>query len=661
MMRLAAVLFLFTSGAGDREASEFAGLLETRPARVAIELTSPEAAGRATIRPLPLYGGAEWAITSRWDDNTVADLKMRDVLLAHGHRGTFFLNDPARNFYGKTYGLLGNHERRELGRLLVGRGITVGGHSLTHPMLSYQNRNRIFEELLGSRIVLEAAYDTLVNAYAFSFCNFRNPIEGDRIEHDIGVMLARAGYLQVANHRFGQNGRWPLGTAGLLPPDGRPIDEAFARFLADRQMHQRNPAITYSMHTWYDTPEAWAGFEDDLDRYGRRPSWWYANHNEYGAYRVQYQNAAQGRLTRAGNTVTFVFQRPVLVDLNDPVPLTFEVAGVGPADLVSLESSTGRVERIDSSGGSVRFHLHHPPGQRLPQRIDHIETDDGKPAASAEFSSITGSLALDSDSLRLCIQNQGPRALKDVRIVYRMPLMNRDGYIGRERFDLASGAVHRDVLPLDDLGDETRYHAGVYYAAAQIDFSCDAVPARLYFTTHGRPKGEADPSYPQGGFSILGPIPRDAIDLDSMPPSRVEEIADQGWMLADGRRLSFEPVDLELTGRFNVEVIPVRGRWDNQDLLPSVYLLVSTVTSPVRREVQVRHVPETVPAIWINGKPAGGTAVLESGDNGLMLAYEPPVLARFSPEHAGPAIRIVEAGSGERASDVVYRPIAASK
>ena len=277
-----------------RHKAEFADLLESHPQTIVVKMATSQSARLAKICPLPLYNGAEWAVTSRWDDNTWTNLKTRAVLLEHGHRGTFFLNDPERNFYGKDYGLLTDRSVSNLGGMLTSGGTTIGGHSLTHPMLSYQNRNRMFEEVLGCRIALEARFDTVVNAYAFSFCNYRSPVEGLVVQRDIATMLGRAGYLQIANHRFAEDGCWPWGIAGLLPPDGRPIDGAFSGFLADEALRHTNPAITYSMHSWYDTPEEWSGFAADLDRYGGRPEWWYCNQNEYGAYRAQYRAAVRG-------------------------------------------------------------------------------------------------------------------------------------------------------------------------------------------------------------------------------------------------------------------------------------------------------------------------------------------------------------------------------
>ena len=614
---------------------QFDAMRETQPQTVTVRFASAEAATRAAIRPLPLYGGAEWAITSRWDDNISAHLKMRETLLAHGHRGTFFLNDPGA---------------KDLGRRLVGDGITVGGHALTHPMLSYQNRNRIFEEVLGVRVALESAHDTLVNAYSFSFCNYRSGVDGPAVHRDIAVALGRAGYLQVANHRFADGGWWPLGVAGLLPPDGRPIDGAFAAFLADEERQADNPAITFSMHTWYRTPEAWAKFEAELDRYGPRPAWWHCNQNQYGAYRAQCTRAARGKAARDGDHVSFTFDRPVLIDLNDPVPLTFEVAGVAPGDVAAIDAGGASIERLKGEG--IRFHLGHPPGSALPKRIGHVRTDDGKPATSPKFPGLAAGLAFGGDRLDLTIRNSGQQPIQGVRVLYRLPLLAGSGVLWRKRFDLAAGGSWDDTLAFKDVRDEPRYRAGVAYAAAQIDFARGGEAGRLYVETHAPARMQA-PSFPWRGFALLGPIPREAIDLAALKPGTVRK---EGWTLPDGKKLTFQPVASGVARPLCVEAIPVRGRWDNRGLKPCVYLLASTVTSPARQAIRFTKGGSTLAAIWLNGARADEKGELAVGANELLLAYVPPVGQRFSPEHAGPSFRIVDAATGKRLTDITYRP-----
>ena len=47
------------------------------------------------------------------------------------------------------------------------------------------------------------------------------------------------------------------------------------RALASDSFKQQHPNLTYSMHVWYRTPEAWAKFEGQLDKYGHNtPNDW---------------------------------------------------------------------------------------------------------------------------------------------------------------------------------------------------------------------------------------------------------------------------------------------------------------------------------------------------------------------------------------------------
>ena len=635
-----------------RHKAQFASLLDLQPQTITVKLASSENARRAKIRPLPLYDGAEWAVTSRWDDNTWTNLKTREVLLEHGQRGTFFLNDPSRNVYGKDYGLLPDRSVNEWGRVLASGGTTIGGHSLTHPMLSYQNRNRMFEEVLGCRIALEATFDTLVNAYAFSFCNYRSPIEGVDVQRDIASVLARAGYLQIANHRFAEDGCWPWAVAGLLPPDGRPIDRALAGFLADKDLQHDNPAITYSMHSWYDTPEEWSGFEDDLDRYGNRSEWWYCHQNEYGAYRAQYRAAAQGRAEADGATLRYQFHRPSLLDLNDPIPITFELTGVEPDKVVSIECSGARVERAEFSEGAVRFHVHHAAGVSLPERIDQVPSAESQLVASTEFPEISGALRLDGITLMLRLKNTGPTSVDVQRVTYRLPLRYRKGVVFRSGPELATGKTYSDRLELDEDANGSRYRAGSHFLVAQVDFVVRRKPGRIYFTTNAAGLLD-DPSYPQQGFTVLGPIPRAEIDLGTL---NADSVFKKGWPRSNGQRLAFQPVDPAIAKPLSVEVIPVRGRWDNNGLKPCIYLLRSTVASPAERKVRLLHDTSTVPVVWLNGSSVEEACTLRAGGNNLLIAYEPPVSQKFSPEHAGPMFRVVDVQSGRRVEDVRYQP-----
>ena len=122
------------------------------------------------------------------------------------------------------------------------------------------------------------------------FCNFTNAMEGDHVRLDIADVLMRSGFYHVANGRFTHGLELAMPVSWILPADGRPIDDAFATFLRNKSIKKANPNISFDMHVWYRTPEAWRNFEAQLDKYGRNPKWWYCNQNEYAAYRYQFLN-----------------------------------------------------------------------------------------------------------------------------------------------------------------------------------------------------------------------------------------------------------------------------------------------------------------------------------------------------------------------------------
>ena len=61
----AAMLFAIMSvgASAASEKARFANLLELQPVTIRVKLATPRAAQLAKIRPLPLYNGAEWAVT----------------------------------------------------------------------------------------------------------------------------------------------------------------------------------------------------------------------------------------------------------------------------------------------------------------------------------------------------------------------------------------------------------------------------------------------------------------------------------------------------------------------------------------------------------------------------------------------------------------------
>ncbi len=617
----------------------------TQTLRVAFD--SPEAAGKASVAVAPLYNDHEWAVSCRWDDNNnAADLKMRDVMAAHGYRGTWYLNAPS-SWFGP-----------EVGRKLLEGGNSIGGHSMTHPFLTFTNRNRQFWEVLAVRMAWEAAVDRPVCSYAFSFCDFRNPLEGDDVHCDIAEALRRAGYYHIANGWFNDAMPTDLELSPILPSDGAPIDRAVARFLGDAGHRKRHPGMSFSMHVWYNTPEGWANFEGQLDAYGRRPNWWYCNQNEYAAYRWQWRHTKLGEAVRRGEEVVLDIERPVLRELNDAVPLTIKVLGTSPDAVLDAKCGTADLEIARGADGTPLVNLHHDRTRRLPDRIGLVENEDNHAELRQgdvcdDFPNVRGLLHFREGRLFLTLENGGLGPLEDVTITYRLPPACDAGII-RRHVDRVAGSFADSVEP-KVARDIYKYTAGTSFYAAQVDFARAGQGGRLHLSCRV-PKPARDASYPQGGFLVLGPIASEGAEAAGLEsPRGIAELLKEPAALAAGLGLDWRGEGPDARELLDPEAVETAGRWDSRQGRTEYYVLRSVVHSPAAQEAGLLYDPTTVRVVLLNGEPvADESARLRRGANGLVLVVVRAGDRSFTASNAGCFVRLTAPGTRQRLTDIRY-------
>lgn len=121
--------------------------------------------------------------TTSWDDGSVLDLKVAELLNARRMRGTFYVPREFSNTGGK-YAAYGRRLSEEEIRSLV-RMQEVGGHGLTHRTLTELPSGEAREEIIGSKRWLE---ETLgVSARMFCYPN-------GRFDEGIKRAVQEAGY-----------------------------------------------------------------------------------------------------------------------------------------------------------------------------------------------------------------------------------------------------------------------------------------------------------------------------------------------------------------------------------------------------------------------------------------------------------------------------------
>ncbi len=641
--------------AGGKDVFGFEFPVRTYEQQFVIHFRNEQAAANAQIVITPLYNGYTWSISSRWDDNNAHDMDMRDTLTKHGHKGTFYLNarkvtkpavfdqhnaswdfdfktdfylDPKYD-YGKSL-KDGYYDFASTARKLLEGGHSIGGHSLMHPRLSYLNRNRIFEEVAGIRVMWEAAADTLLNSHAFSYCDYYNRMEKQTIQKDITRALERAGFYNIVNQRYEQTLKTDLILSPIMPNDGRDIDDFAQKALKDKSFQKKYANLSYAMHVWYRTPQMWAKFEKDLDKYGHNPDWWYCNQNDYAAYRYQLLHSTIST-QRDGAVLKIHLQRPELLAVNYPTPLTFAVKGVKREDVVSVSCETADCVPSERQSGEYLFNLYQDRSRKLPEKIGLVNNEQNRlqlkdSDQDSDFANLRALLCMSNAKLRLTVDNQTGKTLDNVRITYRLPLRWKEGIERRQAGTIEAGRKIIDELKPTVVTDDYRYTAGSAYYAAQVDFVTGGKAGRLYATCKVKNNAE-DKSFPQGGFLRLGPVLNERIDMDRIVSDiQAGKLSTEpwqySWQMPDGILYDWvrDPKDSPHARPYlSGEVIRTFGRWMCET--PMIYLLQSSVKSEIAQPVKFTC-QKNAERIFLNGKLVKDKAgQLVKGDNNLVIVY----------------------------------------
>jgi peptidoglycan/xylan/chitin deacetylase (PgdA/CDA1 family) len=104
----------------------------------------------------PLY------ITTSWDDGHPLDLKLADMLAAHGLAATFYV--PRRN----SRPVLDDAQL-----LALSRNFEIGGHTLSHSDLNTLTEQQSFAEIAGSREAIEQITSRPCRSFCFPLGHFR--------------------------------------------------------------------------------------------------------------------------------------------------------------------------------------------------------------------------------------------------------------------------------------------------------------------------------------------------------------------------------------------------------------------------------------------------------------------------------------------------------
>jgi hypothetical protein len=640
-----------------------------------------EASARAvSVTVAPLYRDAKWAVTQRWDDNLVDSLRVRDLLNRHYMHGTFYLNASDAWYSNESHYPFSGDLRQELGKALLKGGHSIGGHTLTHNFVPDLNRQEMFWELLAIRMDREVNTQSPVVSFVFPFTAFENAFEARRVHGDIADELRRSGYLHVANQFFNKRVDKPTGLldSWLLPCDGEaPIDPTIRKLLGEEKQRDKEPDLCFCMHAW---PAKWGGpalptLDKELRRWRGRSVWWYAQANELAAYR--YQQLHGGVQVRVeGDHVIVAVERFEPWDLGDAIPLTLKLSGAGAAPPTAV--SAGQPLKVYRGRDKAAWlvDLPHSPGHGLPNAYDWHRNHGNKAAGLEEkgrgvISGLASRLWVEGGQLRLRLVNRGAE-LGALRITWRLPLgWAQPPRLRRQR--LAHGAALDLALDLVPEGVPLE-HQGRFFAAAQVDCLRNGERLRLYSDVREDP-APRDPSFPKGGFAVLGPLPADRPDFDEAAFSRRvlgRRLLRPSEPLFDGESADWQESPAVLQEPLHPEIIPAGAlmaprtfyTWDSSVYYALGhklhYLLASDVYSPVSRTAHALMPKGPVKRLLLNGRRVKGRLLaLRAGRNRLVMDYAAGTAdaegqANFNEKNYGPYFRLTDA-QGRRLLDIRYQ------
>lgn len=659
----------------DPELEAYLQSVELRPAEGA-------SASALSVTVAPLYRDAKWAFSSRWDDNLIDNLRVRDILNRRRVRGTFYLN-ASDNWYGNEtrYPFTGD-PARDLAKALLKGGHSIGAHSLSHNFLPALARPEIFYEILANRIDREVNSQSPVNSFVFPFTAFRNDLEGREIHEDIAALLLRAGFLHVANQYFNSTlpEPTPLLDSWLLPCDGKSVDKTVLELLDAQRQRERHPTLCACMHAW---PAAWGGqalpkLDRMMQRWNRREIWWYANANELAAYRWQVLHGSLESEPGPG-LLRLRLRRFEPWELGDAVPLTLVVAGAaGLTPTARLEGRPLEVVKGRRKGTWLVL-VPHSPGHTLVEAYEWHRNGSNLAAGLIEkpkgpLPGLRSRLWRDDEGLHFRLVNDGPE-LGQLRLRWRLPLgWEPQAPLRLDR--LKAGAPLAVDLPLLPQGPAF-LRQGRFYAAVQLD-ARESGGRRIRLYSDVRDAAELrDISFPNGAFKVLGPLPGDRRDFD-LPAflarqQRLRRLEPCQTLFKDVRACweSPPPARSEV---LSPELVPAGGvqaprtfyTWDPALFYPwghqLHYLLAADVECPVTRTVKAYYPRGAVRRLQVNGRRVGKNRrfTLYPGRNRILITYysgvpDPDGQGNFNMLNYGPFFRIV-GPDGRRLDDIRYRP-----
>ena len=585
-----------------------------------IDFASADDAIKAVVRAAPVFEGKTWALSARWDDNSMLSVPVHDAMVRQGVKGTFYINESRGNM-----GL-------PFVKSLTSGDCDIGVHTQTHPWFPGMLPNEIFWEILANRVQRESEQEKPIITLAFPSGAWRDAND-PRVAEAVTKAFLNSGLTHTTYMDFAQKNpaapKYEISTTHQVQPGDHQVNpEGFDKQInsvlhSGERGAEETHLISYGVHGRQQGEEL-TKLEAIFAKYAKNPDWWYCTMNEYGAYDRQFHTTKITADAPSGASRTYHLTREIAPELGANVPLTLEVLGAA-AKGVKGDSD---VEIIDASGRTL-VNVGHAAAELCPTKIDAIDNANNAAempagAASKDFPDFFAWLSCGDGekALKLTLKNGGA-AMNGVTVDFRLPPKFGAGVIKVPTFDLAAGESKTIDQLLGDATAENFYTEGRPYYVAEIGFRRGNDIGRLYATTR-LPAAAASEVGIRDAAQMLGPWPNDGVKLESLadqskPDAALAAVGDTAnlqWFAANADdRVKYGPDRLTLY-RHDKAWLDIAKKVDNK---PQNYLVAADFTLSEPATIKITSAAK-VQGMLINGALANGEVQGVAGKNRVILS-----------------------------------------
>ncbi len=229
--------------------------------------------------------GRDRALTFSYDDGTRSDLRLAELLEAHGMKGTFNVNG---GLYPSEENVISGKNRRltekQITDFFTGRPHEIATHGYTHPAFDSLPSSAVCYEILRDRETLEKQFGRVIRGHAYPYGDYSDEVVNAL--RACGILYARTTVSTEQFHLPEDLLRLPATCHHKSPR----LMELAKKFV--EQEFKRNPGLFYLWgHSFeFDNDDNWHVIEEFLDFMGGRENViWYATNEEIFSYMENYK------------------------------------------------------------------------------------------------------------------------------------------------------------------------------------------------------------------------------------------------------------------------------------------------------------------------------------------------------------------------------------